>query len=1228
MAARRYESVTGNVMRRAEAKEPVRVHLLGSPTIERDGLRVKADTRKALALLAYLALERGSHGRASLIALLWPDADEVRGRAVLRRTLHTLTQLIPSGILIAEQDQVTLGEDPRLWIDAEEVQRVHRRCIGPAVECADCSALLRVAAELCKEEFLAGFTLKDSVAFDDWQFFQAEAFRRIQQSLLEGLVACLTRTAEYDAAIEYASRWMVLDTLDEAPHLALMRVHALAGRRSAALRQYESCRGILLKEIGEEPSPRVKRLAQDIQSGAFPKPDADLRDAKKAPRDDGPLARTALWAGMDHRPVTLVALRLPGPGQEEAATSFLGSLYGMALRFGGRIERHLGQTLLIVFGRGTARESVPEIAVRAAIEFRAAGLRHRVAVSAGLSSGVSPLEPAAQADGSPSYLSGPAATEARRLASHAKPGEILVSESVFRSTRKAARYLSVRDPEMPRCYRLGKLLEEPGKARGIEGMRGHLVGRTEELGKLRGALDDVLAGGRRVVTIVGEAGVGKSRLVAEGRRAAQATTESRWLEGRCLEIGVAASYWPFIDMLRHYLAWRPEDSDQRHIEGIEQAIRELTDRNLLPAWRAGETVRHLYLLLSATGSEGDGDGGGAEDPEAIRAGCFQAVRDLFVALARGAPLLLVFEDLHWADALTLDLIALLMDTVGEPGPGTAPALGVVCVYRPEQDHRCRHLPALAFEKCPDRYTEIRLRDLTPEESSELAGALLDDSELPEELTRIIVDRSQGNPFFLEEIVRSLIDARVLGRARGRWRMRSGPAAAGVPESVESVILGTTDRLPEAVLRVLRAASVLGRIFDVSVLRGMTRDGESTEVHLRVLEDHGLIYEERTVPRREFSFRHVLTRDAVYAGIPEPARRELHQLAAAVILELVGERPEPYLERLAYHYERAGLQEQAVSYLHQAGRKAIRASDNRAAIELLERALALVRAWPSGPRRALSELEVLVTLGVPVTATTGYGSAETRKVYQRAVDLCAGAGRSELTFVSTYGLWRYHTLQGHLEQSLELAERLTELSRDLTDDTMHLEAQRALTVALMHAGRVREAQPGLEAGMAAYVPARHRGNAFIYGHDPATTFYCYRAVGLWLLGFPDQAAATIDRLCELMDGSTHRLSVSYVYSMGVQVFQLRGDVERVLGMSARGIALAAEGHLPMFGGFAHVMQGWARMMSGDSARGAGLIREGFTLWDAAGGGAFRLYLRSLAADVHRRCGNGVEAAGIL
>jgi adenylate cyclase len=431
-----------------------------------------------------------------------------------------------------------------------------------------------------------------------------------------------------------------------------------------------------------------------------------------------------------------------------------------------------------------------------------------------------------------------------------------------------------------------------------------------------------------------------------------------------------------------------------------------------------------------------------------------------------------------------------------------------------------------------------------------------------------------------------------------------------------------------VLRALRSAAVLGRLFSEPVLNRMLPSHKELEGQLRMLEDQALVYEERSVPAREYSFRHVLTRDAVYSGMPEAERRELHELAATAILELFGERPEPYLEQLAHHFAAAGLEQQAVHYLHQAGLKAVRAGDNEAAIGLLEQALEMVRRGPRGAARAKAELDLLVALGVPVTATTGYGSAETRQVYQRAADLFTAEDRSAPVFAATYGLWRYHVLRGEVARTRELDQRLSALARDLDDETMRLEALRARAVTHLHAGELREAHASLIAGIEAYDPRRHRANAFVYGHDPAATLYTYLAIELWVRGLPEQGVAAIEELRRHMTDSTHRLSLSYAYGMAGLIHQLCGDRDRANELSCRAADIAEQGHLLMFRAMARATIGWGLVLEGRVDEGIALLEETLGWWESVGGGAFRPLYRARLGQALKRRGDLEGAARVL
>jgi adenylate cyclase len=915
-------------------------------------------------------------------------------------------------------------------------------------------------------------------------------------------------------------------------------------------------------------------------------------------------------------------------GQDVPAT-FLSTMYGLIVRYGGRIERRSGEDVLVVFGRTSTRESAPELATRAALETRDAARRLGFSLAAGVSSGM--IVVASGGGGSAERVSGSAITEAMRLAKSAEGGEILVAESTYRSTRSAVRYSISRHSSqgLPR-YRVESLLEEPRKARGIEGLRSPFVGREGESRLLCEALERTLAGDSCIVTVVGEAGVGKSRLVNEARHAVGAADGGPplWLEGRCLELGVAAGYWPFIDMLRQFFAWRSEDDDPSRRERISAALQDLAEGGTLEVGRLDELVHYLGILLSIEGPPEGNEPVGSQDPQIVRAGIFAAVRDLFLALAGSRPVFLVFEDLHWADALSLDLISFLMDVPAVSSGSPVRRLALICVYRPRQHHHCRHLATIALGKCPEKYTEIVLRELTPGQSAKLIDESIDTRAIPAGLRDVVLQRAQGNPFFLEELVRSLIES---GMFSGHGHIRSNGASKAsekVPQSVESVIRGKTDQLPAVVRRVLRSAAVLGRVFNQAVLTRMMSSAEGLDDQLHVLEDRALIYEERSLPVREYSFRHVLTRDAVYGGIPDDECRELHELAAEAIRELYGDRPEPYLEQLAHHYEAAGLEEQAVHYLHEAGLKAVRASDNEAAIGLLERALETVRGWPRGSERARTELDLLVALGVPVTATTGYGSAETRRVYQRATDLFTADERSKPAFAATYGLWRYHVLRGELARGMELAEQLSALARDLDEETMRLEANRAMGVTHLHRGALLEAHESLAAGIEAYDPHRHRANAFVYGHDPATSLFSYQAIGLWIRGYPDRAVAIIEELRRHMSDSTHRLSLAYTNAMAGLIYQLCGDFRRARELSANAIDIAEEGHLLMFRVMALATLGWIMVREGRVEEGIARLEETLAWWESVGGGAFRPYYRALLGQALQKRGDLEGASRVL
>ncbi len=472
-------------------------------------------------------------------------------------------------------------------------------------------------------------------------------------------------------------------------------------------------------------------------------------------------------------------------GPDDEVDRFV-NLAGVVLtRYGGRVERVHGDQLTVIFGRTRIRESDPELALRAALEvaqeLQKIGLSTAACISTG---GVYFSSPSVKGDKEHpgSVLTGSVVGLARGLcdvaaAAHVAAHYILVGETAFRLTRMAIDYtpVSIRTKGEGRAivaYRANGALVEPQKARGTEGLTAEPIGREEELGKLKTALSEIFVGSGRIVSLIGEAGVGKSRLVAElkatvnrqyasGRTASSSHTDTKdadnspsvtWLEGRCLELAVAASYWPFIDILKQYLAWREEEQGTLRSGRIVSVLKEMVQRSYLAAEQQQEIGLLFGNLLSVRFGNTWDQALVKVDPDALRYRTFTAVPDFLVALARRQPQVLVFEDLHWSDHLSLDLISFLMVVL----PRTP--LFLLCVYRPESNHKCRQIATIAMRKCPDRYLELHLRELTPQQSRRMIESLMRVGNLSRSVKEMILKTSQGNPFFVEEVIRARIGA--------------------------------------------------------------------------------------------------------------------------------------------------------------------------------------------------------------------------------------------------------------------------------------------------------------------------------------------------------------------------------------------------------------------------------------------------------------------------------------
>ncbi len=945
----------------------LKLYLLGSPRVEYDSRTVEIPRHKALALLAYLAITQESHTRDTLAAMLWPEADASHARGALRRALSDIGRTCKS-ILVTSGDSIGLKpaslkrEEFTLWVDAHSFHALVNASVSHAhpldMPCPECLARLTEAAALYRDDFMQGFTLPDCPQFDEWQFFQTESYRQEMAVVLERLAGHYRAIGDIDEALLFARRWSALDPLQESAQRAVIELYAESGQRSAALRQYREYVRILGEEMNAAPTQALMILADRVRRAEIVP--ANRRStlqmagsAASAGRQDEIRYVTVLYAGFDHDDGQ------SPDGLADDAEELKRVVDDAAAQYGGHVGPFLAQGIQVLFGFPQMHEDDAERALRAALAIKDAARQHELRVSLGVSTGRMYVGPET-AEGSQVVTVGPVVGLATRLQTRAAADHILVGESTYRATRGAFRFspvlVDIASAGAPvNAFELASVLPQPTKARGIEGMRAELVGRDLDLTACTASINALLEGRGGVLSIVGEAGIGKSRLVEE---LALLFTKERergdllWVNGRCSEFSSAVPYSLFLDLIGTLMDITAR-RDQTRLDALSKVLNDLVRFGTLDSERRTEIEACIGQLLARRSSKERGETEETQ-PELVRNLTFSAVRDFLVAQAHVQPLVLVFEDLHWADAISLDLLAYLVEAIQ-----SAPIL-LMCILRPDQNPKVRRLETIAAAKIPGRYALVSLRDLTPEQGRRMVCSMLRTKQLPSEIDNLLL-QVWGNPFFIEETIRAMIESGALYRSGDAWISRE-TLSLPLPESIQSVILSRVDRLAPEVKRVLLAAAVIGRLFEPEVLEEAVPQGIDVGRSLGRLEEISLIYQDRVLPNVVYSFRHVLTQETVYQSLSRQQREELHMMVGAAVERLYPSRLEAHYEELAYHYSRSRDVDKAIEYLVKAGDKSRQAALNQAAIKYFDDALELAEKGQTRAPAIPNRIKALVGLG--------------------------------------------------------------------------------------------------------------------------------------------------------------------------------------------------------------------------------------------------------------------------
>jgi len=629
----------------------------------------------------------------------------------------------------------------------------------------------------------------------------------------------------------------------------------------------------------------------------------------------------------------------------------------------GMVDKFIGDCIMAVFGAPVALEDDADRALRAALSMRERlqGFNRRWIEKLGqpldLHIGVNTGMVIAGNVGSDLRMSytvmGDTVNTASRLESAAKAGQIFVSRSTYRLTRgafalQALDAIQVKGKRDPlQVYELLHAKVQPDKARGVEGLASPIVGRERERQALVKCLEGLKTGRGQIVMILGEAGIGKSRLVSEVRQ--REGRDLTWLEGRSFAFSRTLSYGPFLDLLRRYAGIADEDGEAE----VQASLRARLDE-LFPGEK--EVYPVLAQMLSMRLSPEEAAIVGAMAGEAFRTRLFATLEGFLLRLAAQKPVGLVLEDLHWADQSSIELVSHLFSVT------TRAPVAIVMLGRPrgESSGNWEKLTP-TLEGLRDRFTEISLKPLSEESSHDLVKGLLGGSALPEKLGQVILGKAEGNPFFVEEVLRSLIERGVLTREGTEWKVTELVETIQVPDTLQGVLLSRLDRLPEETKRVVQKAAVIGRVFLYRVLDQMARGEASLETQIALLEDAELVRERSRLPDIEYIFQHALTQEVAYQTLLAPARKPLHQKVGEAMEAIFAERIEEFTGLLAYHYFRGEAWEKALEYSAQAGDTAVSLYAYAEAREHYHRALEALKHLPDGEANRQKRVDLSVKL---------------------------------------------------------------------------------------------------------------------------------------------------------------------------------------------------------------------------------------------------------------------------
>jgi class 3 adenylate cyclase/predicted ATPase len=851
-------------------------------------------------------------------------------------------------------------------------------------------------------------------------------------------------------------------------------------------------------------------------------------------------------------------------------------------RFDGQIAQYLGDGILIYFGYPLAHEDDPLRAIRAGLgildtmgRLNSRLSRNqdlRLSVRLGIHTGQVVVGEIGGSIKHEQLALGETPNLAAHLQEIGEPNTIVISAATKRLLHGLFECRDLGTHTMKGAtspLQAFRVLGESQVQHRLEGMSltglTPLVSREQEIGLILERWGQVMDGLGQVILLSGEAGIGKSRIVLELRERV-VNQPHTWLEGRCTTFTENTAFHPVLLLLHQFFSWTGDLSMDMRVTKMEQALQEigLETANHVPV------LSQLYSMPLPEHYEQL-----KLSPQEQREQTMKTLLSCLLATARGGPVVLVIEDLHWVDPSTLELLELLIDQLR-----IEPILAVL-TFRPEFDTPWRRRSHL---------NPIHLNRLTRGQAAQMVERIAG-MGLPAALTEQLVSRTDGVPLFVEELTKMVLES---GLLEGRL------TAGSIPSTLQDSLMARLDRLGTA-KHLAQLGAVIGRDFSYDLIRAVSPSSEEElQDDLKRLEQAELVFRRGFPPEATYSFKHSLIQDAAYDSLLKKKRKKVHEGVAHVLEEHGPELRDTQPELLAHHFAEAGLLDKSIAYYQRAGERANERSANKEAITHLTKGLELLATLPDTPEHASRELALQLALGSPLIATKGM-SPEVWQAYSRAREICKQTGESEeLVFRSTWGLWSHINTHGNFEAAQELADELLQMAQRLNDPGFFLQALHAQWTIDFYSGSAAAAQKHVDEGFALYRADEHHAHAFVYaGHDPGVCALSLGAMNLWLLGYPDQARKRCLKALNLAKELAHTHSLAWGFGYPAMVYVACGDRTKAKKRAEELIALSKEHGFPHWLSIGTAIQGWVLSVDGRHSRATAKILEAIRLMHESG-----------------------------